>query len=201
MTGPSGHWVRAKGASLKATDQPIDTSTAAGKRFLDMLGVFAEFETNLRRERQLEGIAKAKAAAVYKVRPASIDEARIQKPEPTLLRRGMCLTRFWRGERRRTESWDKVMEIDKVATALDALHRAVGDLVEAHRLWETGIRDMGDWHAAITAVALADAAFEAAVLANAPIAGDGDRDREIKRSTQSSECEPWTPTACLADRW
>jgi DNA invertase Pin-like site-specific DNA recombinase len=30
-----------------------------------MLGVFAEFETNLRRERQLEGIAKAKAAGVY----------------------------------------------------------------------------------------------------------------------------------------
>jgi DNA invertase Pin-like site-specific DNA recombinase len=53
--------VRAKGASLKATERPIDTSTAAGKCFLDMLGVFAEFETNLRRERQLEGIAKAKA--------------------------------------------------------------------------------------------------------------------------------------------
>jgi DNA invertase Pin-like site-specific DNA recombinase len=31
-----------------------------------MLGVFAEFETNLRRERQLEGIAKAKAAGIYK---------------------------------------------------------------------------------------------------------------------------------------
>ena len=61
--------VRARGASLKATEQPIDTSTAAGKCFLDMLGVFAEFETNLRRERQLEGIAKAKAAGVYKGRP------------------------------------------------------------------------------------------------------------------------------------
>jgi DNA invertase Pin-like site-specific DNA recombinase len=47
--------VRAKGASLRATEQPIDTSTAAGKCFLDMLGVFAAFETNLRRERQLEG--------------------------------------------------------------------------------------------------------------------------------------------------
>jgi len=60
---------------LKATEQPIDTGTAAGKCFLDMLGVFAEFETNLRRERQLEGIAKAKAAGVYKGRPASIDGA------------------------------------------------------------------------------------------------------------------------------
>jgi DNA invertase Pin-like site-specific DNA recombinase len=71
--------VRAKGASLKATEQPIDTSTAAGKCFLDMLGVFAEFETNLRRERQLEGIAKAKAAGVYKGRPASIDVTKVRK--------------------------------------------------------------------------------------------------------------------------
>jgi DNA invertase Pin-like site-specific DNA recombinase len=31
-----------------------------------MLGVFAEFETSLRKERQLEGIAKAKAKGVYK---------------------------------------------------------------------------------------------------------------------------------------
>jgi DNA invertase Pin-like site-specific DNA recombinase len=43
-----------------------------------MLGVFAEFETNLRRERQLEGIAKAKKAGVYKGRKPSIDVARIE---------------------------------------------------------------------------------------------------------------------------
>ncbi len=71
--------VKAKGATLKATEQPIDTGTAAGKCFLDMLGVFAEFETNLRKERQLEGIAKAKAAGVYKGRPASIDPAQVQQ--------------------------------------------------------------------------------------------------------------------------
>ncbi len=65
--------LQAKGAKLQATEQPIDTGTAAGKAFLSMLGVFAEFETNLRRERQLEGIAKAKAAGVYKGRPPSID--------------------------------------------------------------------------------------------------------------------------------
>ena len=68
--------VNAKGATLKATEQPIDTGSAAGKCFLDMLGVFAEFETNLRKERQLEGIAKAKAAGVYKGRPASIIQLR-----------------------------------------------------------------------------------------------------------------------------
>ena len=71
--------IKAKGASLRATEQPIDTSTAAGKCFLDMLGVFAEFETNLRRERQIEGIAKAKAAGVYKGRPPSIDSARVRE--------------------------------------------------------------------------------------------------------------------------
>jgi DNA invertase Pin-like site-specific DNA recombinase len=37
--------LKANGATLRATEQPIDTSSAAGKCFLDMLGVFAEFET------------------------------------------------------------------------------------------------------------------------------------------------------------
>ena len=43
-----------------------------------MLGVFAEFETNLRRERQLEGIQQAKAKGVYKGRKPSIDVARVK---------------------------------------------------------------------------------------------------------------------------
>jgi DNA invertase Pin-like site-specific DNA recombinase len=64
--------LRNKGVTLKATEQPIDTSNAAGKAFLDMLGVFAEFETNLRRERQMEGIKAAKARGVYQGRPPSI---------------------------------------------------------------------------------------------------------------------------------
>jgi DNA invertase Pin-like site-specific DNA recombinase len=71
--------VKARGASLRATEQPIDTSTAAGKCFLDMLGVFAEFETNLRKERQLEGIADAKARGVYQGRKASIDPAKVKE--------------------------------------------------------------------------------------------------------------------------
>lgn len=69
--------LRAKGVALKATEQPIDTTTAAGKAFLDMLGVFAEFETNLRKERQLEGIAAAKARGVYKGRPPSIEASKV----------------------------------------------------------------------------------------------------------------------------
>jgi DNA invertase Pin-like site-specific DNA recombinase len=75
--------LKARGASLRATDQPIDTSTAAGKAFLDMLGVFAEFETNLRKERQMEGISKAKAEGRYKGRPGTIsaDEVRRMKAD------------------------------------------------------------------------------------------------------------------------
>src|SRR5712672_551961 len=69
---------KARGASLKATEQPIDTGTAAGKCFLDMLGVFAEFETNLRKERQLEGIADAKARGVYRGRKPSIDPGKVK---------------------------------------------------------------------------------------------------------------------------
>jgi DNA invertase Pin-like site-specific DNA recombinase len=64
--------------ALRATDQPIDTSTAVGRCFLQMLGVFAEFETAIRRERQMEGIAKAKAEGVYKGRKPSIDAAQVR---------------------------------------------------------------------------------------------------------------------------
>jgi DNA invertase Pin-like site-specific DNA recombinase len=69
--------LKSRGVTLRATEQPIDTGTAAGKAFLDMLGVFAEFETNLRRERQMEGIAKAKAEGVYKGRRPSIETAKV----------------------------------------------------------------------------------------------------------------------------
>src|SRR3954453_1374446 len=73
------HELKAKGVALKATEQPVDTGTAAGKAFFDMLGVFAEFETNLRRERQLEGIKAAKAKGIYKGRKPSIDPAQVRR--------------------------------------------------------------------------------------------------------------------------
>ena len=68
-----------KGVTLTATEQPIDTKTASGKCFLDMLSVFSEFETNLRRERQLEGIKNAKEKGVYKGRKQNIDVEQIKK--------------------------------------------------------------------------------------------------------------------------
>ena len=73
------HELRSKGVALKATEQSVDTGSAAGKAFFDMLGVFAEFETNLRRERQLEGIKAAKAKGIYKGRKPSIDPAQVRR--------------------------------------------------------------------------------------------------------------------------
>lgn len=71
--------LKGRGAHLRATEQPIDTSTPAGIAFLQMLAVFAQFETAIRRERQMEGIAKAKAAGVYKGRKASVPVEEVQR--------------------------------------------------------------------------------------------------------------------------
>ena len=72
------HDLKARGVDLRCTEQPVDTSTAAGEAFLGMLSVFSQFETQLRRERQMEGIAKAKTEGIYKGRPVSIDGERIR---------------------------------------------------------------------------------------------------------------------------
>ena len=68
-----------KGVILSATEQPISTKDATSKCFLDMLSVFAEFETNLRKERQMEGIAKAKEKGVYKGRKPTVDVERVKE--------------------------------------------------------------------------------------------------------------------------
>ena len=44
-----------------------------------MLGVFAAMETNLQKERQLEGIAKTKAKGVYKGGQTKINVEQIKK--------------------------------------------------------------------------------------------------------------------------
>ena len=87
-----------KGAHLAATEQPVDTSTAAGKAFFDMLGVFAEFETNLRRERQTEGMAAAKQRGAYRGRPPRIDMQAIKQRlakglSPTQIARELGISR------------------------------------------------------------------------------------------------------------
>jgi len=85
-------------AHLVATEHPVDTSSATGKAFFDMLGVFAEFETNLRRERQAEGIAAAKQRGVYRGRTPTIDQDTIRQrlamgQSPTRIAREMGISR------------------------------------------------------------------------------------------------------------
>jgi DNA invertase Pin-like site-specific DNA recombinase len=63
-----------------------------------MLGVFAEFETAIRKERQLEGIAKAKTAGVYRGRKPSIDPAQVRElhkagKSPTTIARELNVAR------------------------------------------------------------------------------------------------------------
>lgn len=81
------HEIVEMGAHLQVLDQNIDTNTPHGKAFLGMLGIFAEFEANIRKERQLEGIEKAKQEGKYKGRKPT---ARAKKAEiETLLEQGV----------------------------------------------------------------------------------------------------------------
>jgi DNA invertase Pin-like site-specific DNA recombinase len=78
------HELQEVGASLRVIEQNVDTSTSAGRAFFNMLATFAEFETDVRRERQLEGIAAVKAdpakrAEKYKGRKASVDRATVAR--------------------------------------------------------------------------------------------------------------------------
>ena len=66
-----------KGVTFSATEQSINTKTPEGKCFLNMLSVFSEFETNLRRERQMDGIKANKDK--FKGRGQSIDVSKIKE--------------------------------------------------------------------------------------------------------------------------
>ena len=65
-----------KGVTFSATGQSINTKTPEGKCFLNMLSVFSEFETNLRRERQLDGIKANRHK--FKGKQTTIDVKRIK---------------------------------------------------------------------------------------------------------------------------
>lgn len=71
------HEIDAIGAHLRVIEQSVDTATSAGRAFFGMLAVFAQFETDVRRDRQAEGIARAKKAGVYTGGKARISRTRI----------------------------------------------------------------------------------------------------------------------------
>ena len=62
-----------KGVSFKVLDDTaVDTSARTGKLVLGILALIAEFETEIRRERQLEGIARARAEGRVGGRPKKV---------------------------------------------------------------------------------------------------------------------------------
>lgn len=68
-----------KGVGFRCLQQHIDTTSSEGRLMLNILASFAEFETDIRRERQRDGIEKAKAAGKYRGRPPTIDRETLLK--------------------------------------------------------------------------------------------------------------------------
>jgi DNA invertase Pin-like site-specific DNA recombinase len=56
--------LKRKGVELRVVDQNIDTADATGRLLFNMLGAIAQFETEIRAERQLDGITKARKKGV-----------------------------------------------------------------------------------------------------------------------------------------
>jgi DNA invertase Pin-like site-specific DNA recombinase len=70
----------AKGVGFRCLQQcAVDTTKPEGRLMLQLLGSFAEFEAAIRRDRQMEGIAKAKAAGRYRGRPKTIDAEEVRR--------------------------------------------------------------------------------------------------------------------------
>ena len=68
--------LEAKGVAFKVLDDSaVDTTTRTGKLVMGILALIAEFETAIRKERQMEGIAKAKAEGRTGGRPRQVTEA------------------------------------------------------------------------------------------------------------------------------
>ena len=83
------HVLTEKGVGLKVLEQNIDTTTPEGRMFFTMLSAVAEFETEIRKGRQREGIDAALAKgdkSPFKGRPATI------KPETVQAKKALGLT-------------------------------------------------------------------------------------------------------------
>lgn len=66
-----------KNVSFKATEQEIDTSTSSGRLMIGLLSIVSEFETDLRSERQADGIASALNRGVKFGRTAKFDNEKV----------------------------------------------------------------------------------------------------------------------------
>lgn len=80
-----------KGVNLKVIDQNIDTSDATGRLLFNMLGAIAQFETEIRAERQMDGINKAKQRGVSfgrkkQLTPVQIKELKARREQGVLIK-------------------------------------------------------------------------------------------------------------------
>lgn len=63
-----------KGAQLKVLDQSIDTTTSEGRLMFNIIGSFAEFEHDIRKARQMDGIRKARDKGIAFGRKHALNE-------------------------------------------------------------------------------------------------------------------------------
>ena len=69
-----------KGVSFKVVDDPsIETTSRTGKLVMGILSLIAEFENDIRRERQMDGIAKAKDRGVKFGRKRELTDDRVKE--------------------------------------------------------------------------------------------------------------------------
>ena len=68
-----------KQVKLHVIDQQIDTSTPSGRLLVHLLGSIAEFENDLRKDRQLDGISLAKRNGVKFGRKKALTETQVQE--------------------------------------------------------------------------------------------------------------------------
>jgi DNA invertase Pin-like site-specific DNA recombinase len=86
-----------KGVDLFLHQQGLDTSTPSGKAMFQMLGVFAEFERAMIRERVMAGLARARAdGKQLGRRPVEQSKARKVKAALELRSRGVGIRRIAR---------------------------------------------------------------------------------------------------------
>ncbi|WP_221066380.1 recombinase family protein [Methylomagnum ishizawai] len=83
--------LRQKKVELKVIDQAIDTTTPTGRLMFNMLSAIAEFETEIRKERQLDGIEAAKEKGVEfgrkaKLTPAQVEELKSRRAAGVLIK-------------------------------------------------------------------------------------------------------------------
>jgi DNA invertase Pin-like site-specific DNA recombinase len=71
--------LKRKGVELRVLDQNLDTTTPTGRLMFTMLGAIAEFENEIRKERQLDGIEHAREQGVQFGRKAKLTEAQIRE--------------------------------------------------------------------------------------------------------------------------